>query len=698
MNQKTRAKSPQKRTPVLPGISLRLLLGLAAAGGLAYAIRLWVVPISCWDLWYHMRAADLIQRHWLPAGEVFSWTAAGKPWMINAWLGEILFRQLYQHAGPAGTILAQTLLSIAVFVALAWTTIRIGGRPTLAMLSAFLALAAGYSRFMLRPELFSLVLAAATLIILYEYKHGQADRLPWLIPIGLLWPNLHMGFTAGVAILGCFLAGEGLAAWSLMRRAKPISEGIITGPRLRRLAWFTLGMMAATLINPYGPKAWLFMRLISGQFGYVAEWQPLWEVATLTRWVPLACLGLLAALAFGFLALSRRAKDLSGLLLTVLFAAMALKYNRQAAQFCLVAPLVIASAARGLQSPALDRAPRLGAVGLLVVEAVVFVAFAAWGIPQDAAQQPMGTGINKLRFSQGAVRFIRKSGLIYPGSKLFNSLESGGWLIWNLWPNQRVYFDGRVDVYGYSAHMAYVRTALSPEIGRRLEESGIDYCYFQSPEGDDTVSSQAVYHLAQDPGWAVVYFDDGAIVIARREPRYLRLIDRYEYRFANPVTVTDVRPDDLFRNTRRALDEIERTQSECPDSVMANLAAGILLQKLGRSEEAISRLERARRLVPKWQPGVKAQADSYLGRAWMARERYSQAAKSLREAVESAPEMLDARILLAECEALSGNRDEALRQIELAMKQDPGMTSGALSNPAFAGLRDDPRFRALSER
>jgi hypothetical protein len=56
--------------------------------------------------------------------------------------------------------------------------------------------------------------------------------------------------------------------------------------------------------------------------------------------------------------------------------------------------------------------------------------------------QPM---VEEREFPSQAVEFMRINNLAQP---IFNEYHWGGYVIWNLYPNYRVFMDGRADVYG----------------------------------------------------------------------------------------------------------------------------------------------------------------------------------------------------------------------------------------------------------
>jgi hypothetical protein len=100
-------------------------------------------------------------------------------------------------------------------------------------------------RTMPRADLFTTVLFAALLFLLWRYHEGKQARL-WLLPLlFLFWANLHLGFAAGLALLGGYLLLE------LGRSIFTEEREVALGRMIKALPWIAASAVA-TLINPWG--------------------------------------------------------------------------------------------------------------------------------------------------------------------------------------------------------------------------------------------------------------------------------------------------------------------------------------------------------------------------------------------------------------------------------------------------------------
>ena len=101
----------------------------------------------------------------------------------------------------------------------------------------------GYSA--VRAQVFTYFFFALFLYLLESARlSGNWRRLWLLVPIQIVWCNLHGGFLAGLGLIFLYALGEALSR----RPFRPY------------LGWFLLAGLA-TLINPYGLQYWSYLVL-----------------------------------------------------------------------------------------------------------------------------------------------------------------------------------------------------------------------------------------------------------------------------------------------------------------------------------------------------------------------------------------------------------------------------------------------------
>jgi hypothetical protein len=409
----------------------------------------------------------------------FSFTFAGRPWETHEWLSEILMALAFQAGGFSGVALLSALAAGATTGLLARHLGRwLSGPAFLGVL--VLGLASLLSSVLARPHLLALPFLemwAAELII----ARSEARAPSWrrLLPLMLVWANLHGSFLFGLALLGAF----GLADL-IEQRGDPRTA----------LRWAGLGGAAAlcACISPHGidnlifPLRLMGMKTLKG----IGEWSPM---------VPARQVPFVIAMLAGVFALVRtRARvRLLPLLLLLLLVWMAFSQVRQVLLFGVLAPLLIAqplgeALGRPLPAPpAWGRAAVLAALPLALVVAGLRL---AW--PVRLADGPTAP-IAALDHVPAEVRM----------KPVFDAYAFGGYLILQ---GVRPYIDSRAEVYGDAFRADYLRMVDGDacRIGRELQARGIGWTLLEPDQPMAAVLDRA-------PGWRRLYADRFAVVHAR---------------------------------------------------------------------------------------------------------------------------------------------------------------------------------------
>ncbi|MGZ8563714.1 MAG: hypothetical protein ACXWWU_08850, partial [Candidatus Limnocylindria bacterium] len=243
-----------------------------------------VLPRASWplidgDVWWHIRAGEaVLSSGSVPRVDTWSIVGAGRPWVSQDWLANVLLA-VGNGAGPWGQT-ALSLLFGACSVLAFWVLWRaialrvpaIGWASRLVWLSIGLALAGPVMG--VRVQVLDLLMSALVVWICWRYLVDPRRR--WLLGLPLvaaLWANLHAGWPLLFMIAGAILVGETLDRL-LRRRLEPAP---LTWRQLRDLALALLAAGAALSLNPngIGLYAYPFDTVgITALSRYVMEWFP----------------------------------------------------------------------------------------------------------------------------------------------------------------------------------------------------------------------------------------------------------------------------------------------------------------------------------------------------------------------------------------------------------------------------------------
>jgi hypothetical protein len=206
--------------------------------------------------WHTFVGEQMLERHQLIYEDSFSCTFAGHSWSPHQWLGECVMAVLHRADG-LDTLLLGTVTALAcLYTWLAGRFMRAGLHWAAALGFVALTLAASSSHFHVRPHIGTIVGMGCTMAILLDFDARRIGirQMFWLVPVYLLWANIHGGMLGGLGTIA--FAVVGWCTWKMLRADSPLAS-------YRDLSLLTIlvamcGLVA--LVNPYGirlPQIWL---------------------------------------------------------------------------------------------------------------------------------------------------------------------------------------------------------------------------------------------------------------------------------------------------------------------------------------------------------------------------------------------------------------------------------------------------------
>lgn len=630
------------------------------------------------DIWWHLSAGRyIIRNHTIPAADPFSYTAAGNEWIDLHWLFQMLMYGVYRTAGSYGLSLLIILTYSAAFL-VAWLACR-GKSPLFATLVFFwLALMAGSSRFLARPEAFTYLMIAVFMLVLCRHDQGRGGRWVFLlVPLQTLWTNLQGLFILGPCLIFAF-AAEAVAACFLSERLRFLEKP--EKGKLLRLVALLPATIAASLINPYGLKGLLFPIVLFTRAGgienifagSIAELQPPFSGYNLTS--PLIYFGVFLIVSFLAMALDWRNARISHIIIFLGMGYLGLNARRNVPVFLFAAlPLAVEHCGNIVRRwrPHFDaggRFNRWSAAGyvagyVLLVATVSFQTFRVWTNAfyiSDKRAERFGFGFKEQTFPEGAFAFIKREGLRGP---FFNTLDTGGLFMWELYPAEYVFIDPRLEVNSETAFAEYAGFSSSQAFEALAHKYGFNAAIVTHTSQDGLYLVPRIY---QTPGWALVYLDPIAAVFAKETIENEPIIARNRI----DVTRTSIpvfAPDDSLNDTtpgplRAVLDSIASiAPSDAEAQNRFNL--GLLYVTLGQNVRAADELRAGLELDPNNSSGYYN-----LGLAFSREGSAEKASECFKNAIKLDPNYALAHVALGGIYDKQGLKDEAEREYRLSLK------------------------------
>ena len=686
---------------------LFLLLGAIA---LIYALLAGLRTVSDPDLGWQLASGRWVaQHHQVFSVDVFSFTANGQPWIYPAGAGLLFYAAFL--LGGYGLI---SWMGAAVCAGTVALLLRRGSAFSAAIVILGMPLIA--ARATPRADMFTLLLFAAYLSILWQYY--QTSRAPlWSLPILMvLWVNLHLGFIAGLGLIGGFVALELLQMFSAGTRREAIA-------RLKRAWPWYIATGFATLVNPWG---WNLYRAILRQNSAmelhsqrIVEWSH-------ARWSwsgPIKALSLFNArdsltfmlvvvIVAAVAALLQRRPGLSALLLLAMYETT--RHIRMEGLTGCVAVVVGGSVLFAAVPQLRGWIPKPRWRAALALACVAFFAILAtvrtYGLVSNHAYYAsystsnFGPGLSWW-FPQRAVEFIRRENL--PG-QIYNTYDFGGYLDWTLVPKYPVYFDGRAIPFG-TERFARESQLLGSSVDSPVWQEEADRYNINTlliPLATGEIVHDRLKEFCYSSIWKPVYLDEISLVLVRNTPQNADVIKRLGLECAiaplPPTAENNAQSFYQWLNSAYALGSLGRTSEALtasnkalaiyPDSPQLRWIRGDIFY--GRQRRAEAEQEWLADLA--LEPGNSA-VWFRLADLYQEQDRAADALNAYREAARLSPDAaLKTRALvkLAQLYLQTGNPKQALQTLDEILQSAPPALSQATTGRSLKFDTDQGRAAA----
>lgn len=529
----------------------------------ALALVLLAAALAAWfDLratstgWHVAAGRVMLAEHRIVETDTLTFTATGTPWLDHEWGFQILAAAVDSLGGPPALVVFRMVL-VSLLAGVVFASIR-GGvtSPPLALLLTTVMLSGARMRFFVRPELITLIVTAAVIGLALRDRRGwrQTAAIAALVILGV---NAH----GGVLVVPILLAG--VAGGRVMA---DLLNGAPLPRALARELPIPLAAGVATLVNPWGWRIWEvpfhLAELVGSPWIPNPEWISPGPPELPHLWLGIAAIA--AILALG------GERDPARWFVAVMVTALALRYVRNVGLFFVVAVIIVGPALDRLVSLVRrDRQARFERLVTALGLCLIII------LPLNPRYSPSLAESEQV-YPVHAAAFLERHGLL-PG-RLYHDVRFGGWLIGRYHPGARAFIDDRNEIHEDTLEQLWRiwRSSRPDLLEELLARWHLDVAVVHhrppvevvSPDGSSGgLRGWSVLWFPPER-WALVYFDDTAMVLVRRQSFDRDWVRRFEY--------AELRPDDLIHTmdairrdpvrTARFQAELERRLRSQPPS------------------------------------------------------------------------------------------------------------------------------------
>ncbi|OGN00814.1 MAG: hypothetical protein A3I26_00710 [Candidatus Yanofskybacteria bacterium RIFCSPLOWO2_02_FULL_43_10] len=512
------------------------------------------------DIGRHLKVGEIIwQTKEVPKTNLFSFTEPDFPFINHHWLSEVIFFGIFSCAGFIGLILVKVFVILAAFLLLFFIAKKHATFWPI-VISFVLSIFIFIQRTEVRPEMFSFAILAFFLFALFKAKYSSNYFYLWFLPIAqLFWVNLHIYFFIGPFLITAFLMD------------RLINKDYT---RLKTIVAVLLLTLAATLVNPNGVQGALLPLNILNEYGYsIVENQTLSFLAgfggfNLSIFIFKLSVAVLAA---SFLLTIKKARQrIFEILISVFVVYVGFKMLRNLPLYALasfpVLAILLTDVVQKLNLHKLEVRPQVKRLSnffkvLLSVFVIILIFLVANNSYYKYTKSSRVFGFSAPNGLERAVDFVKQNKIEGP---MFNNFDIGGYLIWQLYPQEKVFVDNRPEAYS----VEFFNEIYKPmqEDGEKWREFskkyGINFIFFAhtdlSPWGQNFFNN-----IVKNQEWKIVYINEDAIILVKNNNKNSGIISRF------------------FITEKRAVDKVgDSVKNSNNNKANLNLALSRILYKM----------------------------------------------------------------------------------------------------------------------
>lgn len=202
------------------------LVGALFVGGLAVCLTWSGFDVLQADSYRLLYAGRYIAQHGLPHGYVFTSAGAGRAYVDQQWLAELISYETWKVAGYGGlAVLCAGVFGSGYALLVGLISRRRGSSVPLSIACATIAVFGALSLAFVRAQVFVVPLFVALLwVCLQDFEADRLrPRVVVVVGVLVLWANLHGSILVGAAMAGLYFLARTIV---MLRRHRPRTAGV----------------------------------------------------------------------------------------------------------------------------------------------------------------------------------------------------------------------------------------------------------------------------------------------------------------------------------------------------------------------------------------------------------------------------------------------------------------------------------------
>jgi hypothetical protein len=515
------------------------------------------------DFFWHLATGRyIVETKVVPDTDIFGFATQGVEWIPFEWGWDVLTYGLYKIAGYNTILVFRSLAFVFIFFLFFSLLRKFKVNSVVSWLVLFTLLVAIMDRLSPRPHVITYIFFVTIIYLLVTFKYMDRDKnfrkLYFLPLIFLIWGNMHMGVLAGGLFLFIFTITETIIYYYPKKFSSNEIKPLLL-PQLK-LLWIVSVLSAVVLlINPHGIHTYIYaydhtkMKMLET----VNEWRNPFDTFFGAGFIVL----LYKIFLFGGLLILTYAYIKKDLLFALVYIGFFF-YSIRAIRFTVDYELIIVFFFAVTLNYFALRLSKSKIWGQVLILSTLYICYL---VPSGKIYESMryyrvfGWGINDDFIPIQLFDFMKQNNI--EGTP-YNHFGTGGYLVWNF-PGQKNFIDSRNlndDIYNeYNSIMSK-----APGYEKKIEKYNFDYVIYLDPDlirRPNDLQKIVVSYFTGNPEWKLVFWDDKSMLFVKDIPKFSDVINKYEYKIANPYTALFFSKEyskNVLSNPERAKEELNR--------------------------------------------------------------------------------------------------------------------------------------------